>query len=430
MVKRFIFGILLLVTTTRLEAQRSNISPYSYFGIGESFGQLTVEQSSMGGIGVAMKDINHLNFTNPAAIADLKITTYSLGGEARFLTLKESNAMTSGNSINLSYIALGIPLGNKMGLTFGLQPFSKMGYALLNREYLGDELQEVSRFSGSGGTNRLYAGFGAYLIKGFSLGIEAGFVFGSIENNIYNQKYNVSLGTKHERELNIRGGEIKLGAQYETELKNNLKLTTGATLAMNTNLSATGSERLYSLSLSNNGLEIGKDTLYSKSISGNIKMPLRAIFGVGLGKKDKWYAELSQEFREEWSTSNQINLSSGRYQYESGRKLSFGGYYIPKINSISSYWDRVTYRAGVRFEKLGLLVDGLGTGKSLTSINDYGINFGLGLPLPKLLSSVNLGFEYGQRGTIDNNLIKENYYNIKLSLSLNSLSWFIKRKID
>ncbi len=238
------------------------------------------------------------------------------------------------------------------------------------------------------------------------------------------------MGTKHERELNIRGGEIKLGAQYQTELKNKLKFTTGAAFALNTNLSATGSERLYSLSLSNSGLEIGKDTLYSRSISGDIRMPLRATFGVGLGKKDKWFVELSQEFREEWSTSNQINLSSGRYQYESGRKLSFGGYYIPKINSISNYWDRVTYRAGVRFEKLGLLVDGLGTGESLTSINDFGINIGFGLPLPKLLSNINLGFEYGQRGTIDNNLIKENYYNIKLSLSLNSLSWFIKRKID
>jgi hypothetical protein len=79
---------------------------------------------------------------------------------------------------------------------------------------------------------------------------------------------------------------------------------------------------------------------------------------------------------------------------------------------------------------MGILADGTGTGNNLTSINDFGINIGFGLPLPKQLSSINIGFEYGQRGTIINNLIKENYFNVKLSLSLNSINWFKTRKID
>ena len=40
-----------------------------------------------------------------------------------------------------------------------------------------------------------------------------------------------------------------------------------------------------------------------------------------------------------------------------------------------------------------------------------------------------MGFEFGKRGTTDNNLIEENYFNFRLSLSLTDL-WFIKRKID
>ncbi len=105
---------------------------------------------------------------------------------------------------------------------------------------------------------------------------------------------------------------------------------------------------------------------------------------------------------------------------------------MPKINSISSYWDRVTYRGGLRFEKIGLAVDGSGTGANFTSIDDFGMSFGLGLPL-KQLSTVNLGFEYGKRGTTSNNLIEENYFNVRLSLSLTASGaqgWFRKRKID
>jgi hypothetical protein len=86
----------------------------------------------------------------------------------------------------------------------------------------------------------------------------------------------------------------------------------------------------------------------------------------------------------------------------------------------------------VRFEKVGLAIDGSGAGTNFTSIDDFGMSFGLGLPL-RQLSSVNLGFEYGKRGTTSNNLIEENYFNFRLSLSLTASgaqSWFRKRKID
>ena len=104
---------------------------------------------------------------------------------------------------------------------------------------------------------------------------------------------------------------------------------------------------------------------------------------------------------------------------------------MPKVNSISSYWERVTYRAGIRFEDTGLLIKG-SSNSDFTKIKDFGISFGLGLPL-RDLSNLNLGIEYGKKGSTINNLIQENYFNFKVSLSLNAignLAWFVKRKID
>ena len=63
-----------------------------------------------------------------------------------------------------------------------------------------------------------------------------------------------------------------------------------------------------------------------------------------------------------------------------------------------------------------------------TDINEYGISFGVSLPMGLKLSNVNLGFEIGKRGTTDNNLIEEKFYNFRLSLSLND-KWFRKQKI-
>ncbi len=422
MTKRILLGLLVLSTIT-ISAQRNSASPYSYFGIGEDFEATTVENASMGGIGVALKDTHHLNFINPAANADLRAATYAIGGSLTFLTLKDNEDSQSGNSTNLRYLALGFPVGKKAGLSVGLQPYSSVGYSLLDNK----DADDVTLFRGEGGTNKIYASFGMYAFEGFSLGIETAFIFGNIDNSILNQRSNVALATKHQESLNIRGGQFKFGAQYKKELKSKLQLNAGASITLATDLSARGNEEMYSLSVTGTGQEVVRDVLFDRAVDGDITIPVKSVFGFGMGKVNKWYVGINQQFQSALSTNSSLISNNSIYKYDNSSKFSLGGYYIPKINSISSYWDTVTYRAGLRFEDTGLLVN---ANNNFTSIKDFGINVGLGLPLPRQLSNVNVGFEYGQRGTTDNNLIKENYFNIRLSLSLNDINWFQKSKID
>ena len=87
----------------------------------------------------------------------------------------------------------------------------------------------------------------------------------------------------------------------------------------------------------------------------------------------------------------------------------------------------------MRYETTGLLIDAAGTGANFSQVSDFGMSFGLGLPLGRRLSNVNLGFEFGKKGTTSNNLIQENYFNLRLGLSLNAVgrqAWFQKRRID
>lgn len=427
---RKILVTLLLLTSVTILAQRTNSSPYSYFGIGEEFSNTTVEQSSMGGIGVAFSHYKYLNFTNPAAYSDLRYTTYVFGMLNTDLTVTSSTTKQNVNSTSLSYVALAFPLSKKAGFSLGLQPVSSVGYSLKNS--LTDSsgsISEISIFSGNGGISRGYASFGIKVYKGLSLGIEADYSFGNIDNSIINQRNNVSLATKYKEVTHIKGGSVKLGAQYNKELKNKLVVNAGATLKFGNSLNVTGNDYLYSLTFGSTGSESPKDTVSTSIINGKFNLPLKATLGVGIGKFDKWYAGLEYEKQDAFTTTNLLTNTNGAYRYGSSNRISLGGFYLPKVNSISSYFDRITYRAGVRFEKTGLLVDGTGTNTNFTPIDDFGISFGLGLPL-KRLSTVNLGFEFGKRGTTTNNLIKENYFNFRLSLSLTDTNWFQKRKID
>ncbi|WP_299046738.1 hypothetical protein [uncultured Polaribacter sp.] len=430
MIKKLV-SVFFLLTFVTLSAQRnSTSSPYSFFGLGEQFSPRTIEQSAMGGIGVAFNHYKYLNFTNPAAIAEIRYTTYTFGVLNTNLTIKDVNTSQSGNATNLSYFALAFPIGKKAGASLGIQPVSSVGYGLNNTVLDADgNFAEFSSFSGNGGVSRVYGTFGLKVTKELSIGVEAGFSFGNTENTITEQRTGVTLFTEFNEETQIRGGVVKVGAQYNKELKNKLRISAGASAKLGNELDVTGNEYLYSVGFNGNGVRVSRDTILDNPVTGKYTLPLKITLGAGVGKYDKWYVGVEYEGQDAIQTSGFLNNSSAAFRYGNSNRFSLGGFYLPKMNSISSYWERVTYRAGIRLEKTGLLVDGSGTNTNFTPIDDFGISFGLGIPL-KQLSTLNMGLEYGVRGTTDNNLIQENYFNFRLGLSLTDVNWFKKRKID
>jgi hypothetical protein len=430
---RKILIVFLLITSTSILAQRTSSSPYSFFGIGEQYTPRTVENASMGGIGVAFNHYKYLNFTNPAANAFLRQTTYALGVLNNDLTLKTADSEQNSVSSSLNYIALGFPIGKKAGFSLGLQPLSSVGYSLSNTKLnANNEISAITIYAGEGGVNRIYGSFGMKISKEFSVGVELDYSFGNIQNSVLNQRAGVILATKNKEESIISGNAITFGTQYQKILKKNYYFNAGATLKLGHDLKTTGNEYLYSLTRASGGAEISRDTLSNRTISGKYKLPVKSVLGVGVGKYDKWHVGIEFQAQEALQPDGLTSNSNSSFRYENSNRFSLGGFYLPKANSISSYWERVTYRAGLKFEKIGLAIDGSGAGENFTSIDDFGMSFGLGLPL-RQLSTVNLGFEYGKRGTISNNLIEENYFNFRLSLSLTASgtqSWFRKRKID
>jgi len=428
MIKKFLVLFTLLISTSFL-AQRTSLSPYSFFGIGEEFSPVTVEQASMGGIGVAFSHYKYLNFTNPAAIANLRYTTYGFGGTHKELKLKSATSTQSSALTTFNYVGIGFPIGKKAGFGVGIQPVSSVGYELENTilDANGD-ITELSLFEGNGGVNRIYFNLGFLLFKDLALGAKASFNFGNINNTIIDQRIGLSLGTKYEEITQVRGSAIQLGAQYKKAVKDDLTITAGAAVKLSNEMRVNGDDYLYSVILLG-AAQIPRDTLSASGISGTFQMPLKSTLGIGIGKTDKWYAGVEYETQDAYQTSGFLSTTNTAFRYGNSNRVGIGGFYIPKINSISSYFDRITYRFGIRMENTGLLVDGSGTNSNFSEIKDFGISFGLGIPL-KRLSTMNVGFEYGKRGTTDNNLIQENYFNLRLSLSLTDVNWFIKRRID
>ena len=62
-------------------------------------------------------------------------------------------------------------------------------------------------------------------------------------------------------------------------------------------------------------------------------------------------------------------------------------------------------------------------------LKEMSVSFGFGIPVKKSVTKYDFSCTLGQRGTMEDNLIKEQFVRLGLSVSYDGI-WFVKRKYD
>lgn len=414
MIKKILYSLLFLISGLA-SAQQGNASAYSFFGIGDIKFKGTTENRSMGTVSI-FSDSIHLNLQNPAGYGSLSRSTYSVGGTQARVKVYDENQSGTSTRTSLDYFSVGIPLG-KVNVGLGILPLSSVGYNLISPT---DNISTPQKeYTGKGGVNRAYLAAGYKINKNFSVGIEGNVNFGLIETTGYTLYPDRQYGTLESKKSNLSGFGINTGLLYSKSISQKLTLYSGLTYAPEINIKSSNSQTLSTTIKYQNNTTAASEQLEIPSSTSTIKLPSKISFGLGIGQHNKWFtgAEITQQSK----TSNFTDVISNA-SYEAGTRIAIGGHYIPNSGSYSNYWERIVYRAGFRHENTGLVIKN-------NSITEYGITFGLGLPLNGISSNINIGLEYGSRGTTSAGLVKEDFLNIMISLSLND-KWFNKRKID
>ncbi|MBX2827052.1 MAG: hypothetical protein KTR22_02770 [Flavobacteriaceae bacterium] len=413
MLKRLFISILLLVSSLAI-AQEGTTSPYSFFGVGSLKFKGTVENRSMGGLGVYTDSI-HLNLQNPASVAGLRLVNYSVAGSHVFDRLSTEQDSQNATTTTLDYIAIGIPMG-KFGANFGLVPLTSTGYKLQNE--VGNS---ITQFEGSGGLNKAFLAIGYQITPNFSVGIDANYNFGNIENIATNTQEDVELGSQEINRSTLLGFNFNFGALYRTMVTDNLELQASFNYVPETDLTSENERVVASIQELPSGAIRPLDIREIAVEDTDLTFPSQFSLGTGIGKPKKWFVGGKYTSQK---TSNFTNRSFDlpNVEFQDASQFNIGGFYIPNYNAFGNYFKRVVYRAGVRFEETGINVNN-------ESINEFGISFGMGLPIGGRFSNLNLGFEFGQRGTRNAGLVQETFFTTFISLSLND-KWFEKRYFD
>ncbi len=411
MIKKILLSSFILLSIHTF-AQESTSSPYSFYGIGESKFKGTVENRSMGGLGI-LPDSIHINLQNPASLSSLKLTSFAIGGNYNDKKLKTTDNSESTKRFSIDYLAMAFPYG-KFGLSLGIMPYSSVGYRVQNTTS-----SETSRYTGNGGLNKAFVG-GAYQITPkLSAGVEFGFNFGKIENSASNFQSGIQLGSRETNEITLNGISINTGLIYQNKF-NKLDFVSSITVSPTTKLNSIINREIGTVIINTNGVEQFSNVPKTINVpKTSLKLPSNVVFGAGIGLMKKWFVGFETTYQQ-FGGFNSLFKIPENARFENSTKISLGGYYVPKYASYSNYFDKITYRAGLRYENTGLVINN-------QSINDSAFTVGFGLPLSGSFSSANFGFEIGQKGTTKNNLVQENYFNLSLGMSFND-RWFVKRK--
>lgn len=427
MIKKIIVSISLLFSLVSF-AQEGTSSPYSFYGIGDVRFRGTVENRSMAGLSVVTDSI-HINLQNPAMYSSLKLTSFSVGGTFSVNQLKTNQKEEKAQRTTLDYLAIGIPL-KKVGLGFGLIPYSSVGYNIKNSVYVPDGRTD-NYYKGTGGLNKVFFGFGYQLAKNFSFGADVQYNFGKIDTrslstqftlNSSNEYEQVQYSTRETNSSSASGVNFNAGLSYNTKLYKNISLFSSLTYTPEATITL-NNERFIAIVQSVDGVAeaiVGEEEEITVADT-KLKMPSKFSFGLGIGDTKKWIVGTELTFQGTSNFGNRFN-DIDNVSYENATRFTVGGYYIPNYKSFTNYFERVVYRGGFRFENTGLVINN-------QPIEDAAVTLGLGLPLRGAFSNVNVGFELGNRGTQKGGLVREHYMNFSIGLSLND-RWFQKRKYD
>ena len=420
--KLFIINILLLANVFILHAQNEISLPYSYYGIGQLNKCSNSLLDGMAGTSYALQSPYYVNFKNPASyaafdslsmVAEAAASIYACTMQQQRLTQKNDYACAE-------YITIGLPVTRHWRTSVGILPFSKLGYDMENTNTVDNIGSTDYTYTGSGGLNQLYWGNAFKICKGLSIGLNASYMFGSLYkmSNAHfdgTHFYNTFVNDAY----HIDGIYLTGGLQYGIDFKENHNLTLGVVYS-NTAYIWVKEKLLVNTYSGVYSSVVSYDTVvYNDGIRGNLKIPQ----SVGGGLSYTYKKKMTIAADVTWNNWEKYEFMGHSDSLQNAIVASLGWSFTPDPTS-TKFVKKMSFRLGGRYS----------TGEYFLHnkpISELAVSFGVGIPLTTFNthSTINVAFEYGRMGTLQNDLIRRNYFRFLFGFTLQE-KWYQKLKIN
>ena len=418
--------LFLLVNLREARAQIGVLSPYSALGVGREVPYLNARSMGMGGIAVGLAGHREATPLNPASYyrgVDTLSVMFDIGFYLNMNSLRQDvdgqtlrNQSTGGGLGNMEFY---FPVFKWWKMGVYLLPYTEVAYSTTDIRSRDDAHIGLTRMvhEGTGGLNRF--GWGnAFGWGPVSVGINLNYQFGSIEE-VYTlafQNDSLTSGAAGSHVLTatrLNGLAIDVGLQYAQPLRHG-HLSIGASYSLSTTMYAkrgTSGSAYYTYA--------AKDTaFFVPRRKGEVVIPGKLQVGVSYDDHSDWLVGV--DFTYAWWS--QYKEYEETYDYfRNTFRVAAGMELKPNYQSASAM-RRVAYRIGGRYETYY-------ADFGQRNLFGYAVNLGVGIPVRRSRSMINVGLEYGHVGRLKVGQIAENYFKIGVGFS-SVETWFVKRKYD
>ena len=441
-------------------------TPYSRYGLGYLVDNNHMQSAQMGGLGAAFQSAESPNYINPASYATMQLTTFDGGISGNFEKIKTANTKSKQNSFTLNYLSIFFHVNKYWTTGASLLPFSSKDYLVTQSQSFDTSNVMKFEYEGSGTIYNLSWGNG-FKYKGFQVGFNMGYLFGKLNNNTFGYPTDNAGNFDQNSYTSWSFTNAKIssfvwnaGFQYVLDIKSkkdtnklfNVVFGVSGSAPIKFGKNTQLEEALYTFSskyLSTRTSTIGLndfitdyikpqseynkilDTLSEKfNQSANIKIPATLNVGIMAFRGIKWKAGVDFRFQP-WSKYKGYE-SGAASKLSNSWRVGFGGEFLPNDKNFKKFFSKLKYRAGFSYTRTNIAINN-------THINEFGMNFGIGIPIVITTTSpegliqklyvyaFNLGIEGGSRGTTQKNLVQETFVKLKIGISLND-RWFVRRK--
>ena len=428
-------AVLLTASGPGLSAQTfGSYTPYSIFGIGDLASPGSAYNKSMGGVGIASRSHRFLNPLNPAAVSARDslafMADYSIIQDNKMF--RQGDMRSASNTANIGDIMISFPIWRSSAMMVGIMPLSSTGYGysynVTDPAIIGRTGNINYAAAGQGSIYQLFAGAGATFWRRFSVGAQFIYYFGKTEKTFIESFTDASYnGASNGHVLQLSAPAGKFGIQYEQPIGTKASLILGATYKTSARLGGFTESYRYSTGTA------ASDTLYyRKGSPEGVSIASEKGVGLSFNYADKLMVEFDYT-RSDWRTSgldkaeaftgNTI-AGAGRSVFTTALSESYrlGFEYVPNRSDIRYYWRKIAYRAGAYWKNEYFMLDG-------APVNAAGITIGATLPVFRWYNGITFGIDFGQRGSLKGDMIRERYINFSVGFNLFDI-WFQKFTYD
>ena len=432
LIGKAILSVVLAAATLTAGAQSGTNSPYSQYGLGTMSDQTSGFNRGMNGLGLGFHEHNQINYLNPASYSALDSLTFifDIGMTGQITNFKEGNTKINARNADFEYAVAGFRAFRHLGVSFGIIPFTNVGYDYTIGDYLNDDYSEyyTTQYSAaSGGVHQIYFGMGWEPFRRLSIGANISYLWGDYERCIENEYSDSWVNTLSKYYIaSINSYKLDFGIQYTVPLNKRNEVTIGVTYSPGHHLGCDPE----CLVISDNTSTGASDTT-SYSIDNGLEIPM--MLGVGF----MWNHDNKLKFGIDYSLQKWGDTESPEFVvindvpyyrltddfYSDRHKFTVGGEYCK--NEYSRDWiDRLRFRAGASYATSYYKINGQ------DGPSEISVSAGFGIPIINNYnnrSMLNVSAQWVHYS--GDGMITENTFRINIGITFNE-RWFSKWRVE